>query len=117
MAQCLPNFCILQVTNTSAILLDDESLYINSLDLRTLHRGPHLSDAAAGAAGDDDADTALIRDEWIRHQLELRSNEYCSKREIVYVLPIVLDPYLPTIRRVEFESGTLMSMDEHLHPA
>lgn len=65
------------------------------LDLRSLHRGPHLSDAVAGVAGDEDADTSLIRDEWIRHHLELRSNEYCSKREIMYVPAVLLGSYLP----------------------
>lgn len=84
------------------------------IDLRTLHRGPHLSDAAPGIAGDEDADTSLIRDEWIRHQLELRSNEYCSKREIMSVFHVQLGSYL--LGCVESELGPLMSTDERPHP-
>ena len=118
MHQCSATFSSLQVTNVSCIGRTTRTHIPISLDLRSLHRGPYLSDAAAGVAGDEDADTSLIRDEWIRQQLELRSNEYCSKREIMYVLPILLASYLSGVfGRIESESGHLMSMDEPLHPA
>jgi phosphatidylinositol-bisphosphatase len=53
-------------------------------DLRTLLKPAHerLSPAFAGEPGDEEIDTAVIRDEWIRRKLDECEEEYSSSRSL-----------------------------------
>ncbi|KAG8836172.1 hypothetical protein FRC17_009515 [Serendipita sp. 399] len=64
------------------LLLPAISDFTRPHDLRFLLQELALSPAYAGLPGDEEADTILIRDDWVRKQIQVRTSEFSTSHTI-----------------------------------